>query len=205
MSLIVGLTGGIGSGKSVVAEMFRQRSARIISADSIAKDLVQFGEQAWKEIVSFFGDRILLENGEIDRVFLGKIVFNDFAKRKVLESILHPKIFDEEKRIYEQMIEEDPGVLVILEAALLIESGNSKNMDRVALVICNKTERIRRLIERDGLTRSEIEKRLEAQMEIDDKIKYADYVLSNEGTMADLEANVEVLYSKLKKQSKNIL
>ena len=200
MSLLAGLTGGIGSGKSLAAEMFRKKSARVISADAIARDLVRPEEPAWKEIVRFFGGGIVLENGDIDRTVLGKIVFDDSEKRKTLESILHPAIIDEEMKIYRAMASEDPRALVILEAALLIESGNHKNMDQVIVVSCGEEERIRRLIKRDGLLRSDIEKRLNAQMKLNDKIRFADHILRNDGTKEELERQVDILYEKLKAQ-----
>ena len=200
MSLFVGLTGGIGSGKTFVAELFRKKFVHVISADFIARELVQPERQAWKEIVEIFGHKILLENGEIHRAKLGKIIFDDSEKRKTLESILHPKIINEEKRIYKEICSEDPLALVILEAALLIESGNYKNLDRLIVVSCHEEERIFRLIQRDNLSRHDIIKRMKAQMRMDDKAKYADYILCNEGPIKDLEKQVNILYEKLKSQ-----
>ena len=199
MSLLVGLTGGIGSGKSLAAKMFGLLSAKIIDADMIARELVRPGKIAWKEIVEYFGQKILSATDEIDRSILGKIIFDDYKKRKILETILHPKIIDEEFRIYDQMKSSDPDVLVILEAALLIETGNYRNVDRVVVISCQDEERIRRLIKRDGMQRRDIEKRLEVQMQLDDKLKCADFLLKNDGSIAELEHQVQNLYLILSK------
>ena len=199
MSLLVGLTGGIGSGKSLAAKMFGLLSAEIIDADMIARELVRPGKIAWKEIVEYFGQKILSATDEIDRSILGKIIFDDYKKRKILETILHPKIIDEEFRIYDQMKSSDPDVLVILEAALLIETGNYRNVDRVVVISCQDEERIRRLIKRDGMQRRDIEKRLEVQMQLDDKLKCADFLLKNDGSIAELEHQVQNLYLILSK------
>ena len=200
MSMLVGLTGGMGSGKTLAAKIFHERSAHIIDADSIARDLVYPNRPAWEEIVQAFGREILLKNGEIDRSLLGRIVFENSTKRKILEEILHPRVFAEEYRIYQDISKKNIKALIIVDAALLIESGNHKNMDKIVVIACNKQERIRRLLKRDTLTLKEIQKRFQSQMKIDDKIKFADYIIDNNGSVDGLEKQVERLYHELKSQ-----
>ena len=124
MSLLVGLTGGIGSGKSLAASFFKELGAHIIDADQLSRDLVHPGQTALKEIVNYFGKNILDPTGNLDRRKLAKIVFQDPGKKSILEGILHPKIFKKEQEVFIEICTKDPFAIVIIDAALLIESGN---------------------------------------------------------------------------------
>lgn len=199
MSLLVGLTGGMGSGKTVVAGIFRELGAHILDADAICRDLVKPDEPAWHEIVDFFGREVLLPNETLDRPGLAKIVFDDPGKKKALEKILHPRVIAEEQKAYEGIRKKRADALVVLDAALLIESGNYRKMDRVVVVRCTEEEQIHRLLKQGRHSRQDIEKRLRNQMGIDDKIKYADYVIHNGGTLDELETRVESVFGELKK------
>lgn len=199
VSLLVGLTGSMGSGKTVVAEMFRKLGAHILDADAICRDLVKPDEPAWHEIVDFFGKEVLLPDETLNRPGLAKIVFDDPGKKKALEKILHPRVIAEEQKAYEGIRKKRADALVVLDAALLIESGNYEKMDKVVVVSCTEEEQIRRLLEQGRHSRQDIEKRLRTQMSIDDKIKYADYIIHNSGTLDELETRVESVFGELKK------
>lgn len=198
MPLLVGLTGGMGSGKTLAAGMFRSLGAHILDADVICRDLVKPREPAWSEIVEFFGKEILAADETLDRARLGKIVFDDPGKKKVLENILHPRVFLEERSVYANIRKKQADALVIIDAALLIESGNYKNMDRVVVMSCGEKEQLRRALKKGLLSPENIAKRLRAQMSNNDKIKYADYVIRNEGSMDNLRIQVESVFQKLK-------
>ncbi len=132
MGLLVGLTGTMGSGKSTTASILKKMGAFNIDADALCRDLVQPNRPAWKEVVQAFGEKILQGNDqEIDRGKLAQIVFNDKAKKKQLENILHPRVIKEEKKVAEQIFKDHPEAIVIVEAALLIESGNHRRMDKI--------------------------------------------------------------------------
>lgn len=195
MSLLVGLTGGMGSGKSLTASMFRELGAYILDADVICRDLVKPEMPAWNEIVEKFGVGVLDKNKNVDRVGLAAIVFGDPAKMKVLEDILHPKVFLEEQRAYNRICGENPYAVAIVNAALLIESGNHNNMDKVIVVSCSEAEQIRRLLKR--WNREDIDRRLASQMRMEKKLQYADYVIHNNGTVAELHWQVRNIHRQL--------
>ncbi|MDH3973114.1 MAG: dephospho-CoA kinase [Deltaproteobacteria bacterium] len=195
--LLVGLTGGIASGKNSIARILEEFGARIIDADIICRELVEKGKPAWQEIVHFFGNDILLEDGTLDRKKLGRIVFEDAGKREVLNSIIHPKVIDEELRLARLMEKEDPHALVVVNAALLIESGNHKNADKIIVVGANENQIIDRIIKRDGITRKEAKLRMASQLPFREKIKHAHYVIENNGTFEALRKNVEQVYKDL--------
>lgn len=194
---MVGLTGSMGSGKSCVAGMLRELGAHIIDADRICFDLVQPEKPAWQEIVEFFGKEILQEDGTIDRSKLAKIVFDSLDKKQALEKILHPKVFIEEQRLYEEILAKESNALVVVEAPLLIESGNYRNMDKVVLVSCDEETQIQRLLKRNIWSRDDIIKRLRCQMSFEEKSKVANYLLPNDASIEDLKKHVKTLYSEL--------
>ncbi|HAK37871.1 MAG TPA: dephospho-CoA kinase, partial [Nitrospina sp.] len=134
MSILIGLTGGIGSGKSLAASYFREQGAKIIDADIISRQVVESGQPAWKEIVDEFGADFLNPDQSLNREKLATEVFQNEKKRTALESIVHPRIFSEEKKRYEEYSKSDSRAIVIIDAALLIESGNYKNVDKVVIV-----------------------------------------------------------------------
>lgn len=198
MSLLVGVTGSMGAGKSMVAKMLRELGAHIIDADKICHDLVQPGKPALQEIVESFGEEILQADRSLNRSKLAKIVFADPGKKKVLEQILHPKVFVEEQKLYAEIRASDSKAVVVIDAALLIESGNYRNMDKVVLVRCDEETQIQRLLKRNIWSREEIIKRLQNQMSAEEKIKVTDYLVPNDTSVADLEKHVKTLYAELK-------
>jgi len=194
---MVGLTGGMGSGKSTAAEMFRELGAYIIDADKICRILVEPDQPAWQEIIKIFGNDILLKNRTLNRAKLADIIFNDPNQKKNLEAILHPKVFEEERSVFEQITKKNPGALVIIDAALLIESGNHRKVDKVVVVSSHEKTRIQRILDRSRFSREDIQRRIQSQMDLKEKIKVADYVLDNNAGLADLKKQVAALYKDL--------
>jgi dephospho-CoA kinase len=199
MGLLVGLTGTMGSGKSTTASILKKMGAFIIDADALCRDLVQPNRPAWKEVVQTFGEKVLQgTDQEIDRGKLAQIVFNDKTKMKLLENILHPRVVKEEKKLAEQIFKDHPEAIVIVEAALLIESGNHRRMDKTIVVTCDEEQSIQRTMKRSSLNRDEAISRINNQMPQAEKIKEADYVLQNNSEQEELKVKVKTLYSELK-------
>ncbi len=197
MSLLVGLTGGIGSGKSLAASFFKELGAHIIDADKLCKDLVQPGRTALNEIVDHFGVGVLDRTGNLDRKKLAQIVFHNSTQKSVLEGILHPKVIEEEQNEYRKIYREDSSALVIIDAALLIESGNYKHVDKVVVVRSSKDSQIQRVVSRNQFTFEEAVSRINSQMSFDEKVKYADFILNNDSNENELRKKVVDLYYKL--------
>jgi dephospho-CoA kinase len=194
--LLVGLTGGIATGKSTVAETLRSLGAEVIDADQLARDVVAPGESALAEIVREFGD-VRSADGTLDRKKLGAIVFNDAARRKQLEAITHPAIRERflarlaalEARGYEG--------LVFFDAPVMIESGNYRNMDRLVVVFTDQSTQRGRLMARDGMAATEASARMGTQMPVIDKAKLADYVIDNTADRATTAARTREVFEAL--------
>ena len=197
MSLLVGLTGGIGSGKSLAASIFKSLDAYIIDADQLCKNLVEPGQIALKEIVQCFGESILDKTGHLNRKKLANIIFQSSEKKTILEGILHPKIVEIEQRQYSNICRQDVSAIVIVDAALLIESGNYKNMDKVIVVRSTPKTQVQRIVKRNSFTIDEAQSRIDNQLSYEEKAKYADFILDNDSTEIDLKRNVIALHSKL--------
>jgi len=194
---VIGLTGNIGSGKTTVAEMFRQLGAKIIDADSIARKIVEPGQRAWKEIKDVFGDEIISSDQSIDRQKLGDIVFNDVSKRALLDNIAHPKIFDEiNNLVYEY--KKDHANVVIIEAALIIEKGGLLDLiDKLILVVVDEDTQTKRIKLRDDISLDQIQSRIKSQMQISEKKKYADYIIYNNGSILKTRTQVNKIWNKI--------
>ncbi|GAB7388602.1 dephospho-CoA kinase [Bacillaceae bacterium] len=194
--MVAGLTGGIATGKSTVAEMFVRRGAVLIDADRIARLVVQPGKKAWRRIVERFGESVLLPSRELDRAALGEIVFRDPLARKDLEQITHPEIRREMlEQIGRAQANGDP--LIIVDVPLLIERNMQAMFEKVILVYVDAETQLRRLMARNGLTEEQALRRISAQMPIEEKRKYADYIIDNRGTLEETERQVEAVYQKL--------
>jgi dephospho-CoA kinase len=196
--LVVGLTGGIASGKSMVSGILRSLGACIIDADVIAHELIRPGLPAWQEIVGQFGQGILLEDCRINRPILGRIIFRDPAKRAVLNSILHPRIFEEVERQRKEIERKSPDAIVILDAALLIETGAHETVDVVILVQVSEDLQIKRLMERNRLTREEAIERIKAQASLEERKRYAGYIIDASKSPEDVKLQTTELFEKLK-------
>ncbi|MDO9515557.1 MAG: dephospho-CoA kinase [Syntrophales bacterium] len=196
----IGLTGGIGSGKSTVAELFRKRGAHIIDLDVLAHQVEEPGGSAWEKIVERFGREILDTEERIDREALGGIVFRDSAKLEELNRIVHPAVFDEWRRRIDDISRGDGQAIIISDVPLLIEVGWHEVMDIVILVYAPPDVQIERIMERNGYTEEEARDRLRSQMPLDEKIPFADFVVHNEGTREETEAAVEEIWTEILKK-----
>ena len=193
----VGLTGGIACGKSTVSRMLEACGAAIVDADRIAREVVRPGTPALDEIREAFGAGVLTPEGELDRKRLGSIVFADPKARRRLESITHPRIRAEMLRQMTEWNEKDPDKLVVLDIPLLYESGleNKYDFAEIIVVYIPREMQIERLMQRDGLSRQEAERRLAAQWPIEEKRSRADVVIDNSGTLQDTERQVRAYYA----------
>ena len=193
----IGLTGGIASGKSTVSMEFEKLGAVIIDADKIARKLIRPHNPLWRKIVDYFGKEIQKEDLTIDRLKLGQKVFADEAKREALNKMMHPEIKDEIDRRRREILKEDPDAVVLLDAALLIETGTFREMDRIIVVSASKRSQIRRLVDRDGLSTEEARRRIRAQMPLRERLKYADYVINTDRSFEEIRKQVRKIYGEL--------
>ena len=173
--LRVGLTGSIGVGKTFVAGVFAQLGCHVMDADDVARDVVAPGSEALARVVSEFGVRILQADGTLDRKKLGALVFANPAKRKRLNSLLHPYIIHEQDLRLREWESTDPHGIGIVDAALMIESGGSKRFDKLIVVHCRPEIQLARLMARNNFTREEAEQRIRSQMSQEEKLAFADY------------------------------
>jgi len=199
--VIAGLTGGIATGKSTVSRFLQELGAHIVDADRISRDVVCCGQPAWEEIKKQFGEEILLKNGEIDREKLGRIVFSDEGKRTALERIIHPevsRVMEEEVR---DITSKDPIAVVVLDVPLLIEIGMDKGLNQVIVVYCPEEIQLKRLMERDRISREDALARVRAQMPIEEKKLHATILIDNSAGMDETRKQVEQAYKKLRKKA----
>ena len=195
--LLVGLTGGIATGKSTVCAIFTGLGCVLIDADVLAREVVEPGQPAHRAIVEEFGLGVLQPDGALDRKKLGAIVFADPARRKRLEAITHPAIRERFARRLAELVAQDFAGIVIFDAAVMIESGNYKNMDRLVVVATDEATQRRRLVGRDGGPADEVERKIASQMPVAEKAKLADYVIDNSGDRAETEAQTRRVHTAL--------
>jgi dephospho-CoA kinase len=196
--LRVGLTGGIGSGKTTVAAMFRELGCPVVEADPLAHALSEPGRPAYREIVREFGPEILRPDGRIDRPKLAGIVFADPARLARLNQILHPRIVEEAERRAAEIATSQSPPFIVVEAPLLIEAGYHRRFDRLIVVWCRPEQQRERMLAR-GMAPEEIDRRLAAQMPLEEKRRVADEVIDASGTLADTRRQVELLVEKLER------
>jgi dephospho-CoA kinase len=195
--LNVGLTGGIGCGKSTVSRMLLRKGAFIVDFDRVAHEVQEPDGTAWKAVVAEFGSEVLRSDRTLDREKLGAIVFNDGAKRRRLNEIVHPAVFEAWRGRVEAIRRERPEAVVIADVPLLFEVGMQTMLDLVVLVYLSPEGQIRRIMKRNGYTREEAALRLASQMPIDEKVPLADLVINNEGTFGETEAQIEDIWRRL--------
>jgi len=195
--LNVGLTGGIATGKSTVVRMLVKRGARVIDHDGLVHALQEPGQPVWKRIVEAFGRDILGADDRIDRKKLGALVFDDEQRRKALEGIVHPAVLEEAQHQRDEIGRQDRQAIVLSDIPLLLEVGMQDLFDLILLVYAPPQVQILRVMKRNKMTRDEAEARLRAQMPIDEKLKVADLVIRNDGTMRELEKSVDEVWQEL--------
>lgn len=190
----IGLTGGIACGKSTVSDLLTRRGAILIDADQLAREVVLPGAPALDEVVRVFGAEVLQEDGSLNRKRLGSLIFGSEEKRKTLEGLLHPPI---RKLMQERMAEQErlfPDKLVVVDVPLLYESQMEHLFQEVLVVYVDPASQLSRLMERDGLSGEEAKQRLDAQMPIEWKKEWADYVIDNSGTIRYTEEQVALFW-----------
>ncbi len=188
---VVGLTGGIATGKSVVSNMFRKLGAFIVDADKISRELTLPGSPIIQELVEKLGEDIRSRDGGIDRKRLRKRIINDRAARLLLNSIMHPAIIERE----EVLVKDSTASLVIVDAALLIETGSYKRFRDVILVYAPRPLQLKRLMERDNMNKEDANRFIDTQMDIEEKKKIANHLIDNSGTFSETEKQVRQLYA----------
>ena len=197
---VVGLTGGIASGKSTVCGFFQAAGARILDADQMARQVVMPGEPAWRAIVDHFGKSILKPDGALDRAALGEIVFRDKMQRTVLEGIIHPRVRQAMIAATAHLSSAEPGCLIIQDVPLLLETGMHRNqgLAEIIVVYLPETVQIERLIKRDGINREQALRRVRAQMPMEEKRKLATIVIDNSGNLDQTQDQVRQIHRRLK-------
>ena len=195
--LRVGLTGGIASGKSTVASLLRDYEYPVLDADSLARELLEPGQDAYNEVVREFGDAILNRGGAVDRPKLGAVVFSDAQKRARLNQILHPRIQEVVAKWFDALARPGGPDMAFEDAALILEAGAKKNFDRVVVCWCSPEQQLERLRQR-GLSVADARLRIAAQMPIDEKRKLADEVIDCSRTMEETLRQVKLVLAKLK-------
>jgi len=197
--LLVGLTGGIGSGKSTVARMLEERGAVVFDADLLAREAVEPGTPGHAAVIERFGADVLAPGGELDREALASIVFADPAARRDLEQIVHPEV----RRLFAEGSEayHDTDRIVVFSAPLLVESGMHTAFEILVVVSATVATQIQRLMRQRGMSEPAIRARIDAQAPLEDKAAVADFLVDNEGTLAELQSQVERLWHDLSARS----
>jgi dephospho-CoA kinase len=207
--LRVGLTGAIASGKSVAAAIFAALGAHVIQADRVAHDLMQPGQPVFNEVVGHFGSAILNPDGTINRSRLAEAAFSSSegkpSRIQVLNQIVHPHVIRKQEQWMEDIGQSDPNGVAIVEAALILEAGAANRFERLIVITCRPEQRIERWAKRmkvdEETARREVTRRMAAQFSDEEKIKAADYVIDNSGSLDATKAQVEVVYWKLQNQA----
>jgi len=196
--IIVGLTGNVGTGKSTVANLFKDLGAYVIDWDELARKATRPQSRAWKEIAEYFGKGILNDNLAINRQKLADIAFSDQEKLAKLNQIIHPKVFEEDERITNEIKNDDPDALIIKDIPLLFELTHPISVDKIIVVSASEQTQLRRLEEKE-MSEKDARNRMKSQLPLGEKIKSADFVINNDGTPEQTKRQVEEIYSLLRK------
>ncbi|MBK6795578.1 MAG: dephospho-CoA kinase [Acidobacteria bacterium] len=195
--LKIGLTGGIATGKSYVVSVLRELGCEVIDADALAHEVIEPGRPAFDEIVGHFGKDVVGDDGKIDRVKLGAIVFADKAQREKLNSIVHPRVYEAQLKWFAELYARNPEAIAVVDAALMIETGSYKRFDKVVVVYCEPDLQRERLMLRNNLTLEQAQARISAQMPSDEKLKFADYSINTSFSFEETREKVVELYGQL--------
>ena len=199
--LRVGLTGGLASGKSFAASEFERLGCVVLQADRLGHAILAEDAAALEEVTAAFGEEVLGTDGAIDRKALARVVFASKEKLERLNAIVHPRVFDRVDDFFEQTQRRDPSAVALVEAAIMVETGSYRRYDRLVLAACPREAQIDRFMQRNGGTRVEAEARLGRQMPLDDKRKYADFVIDTGGSEAWTLEQVRVVYRHLRNEA----
>ncbi|HEU5237226.1 MAG TPA: dephospho-CoA kinase [Pyrinomonadaceae bacterium] len=202
--LKVGLTGSIAVGKSYVLGVLAELGCHVIDADEIAREVVEPGTKGLELIRNAFGDEMLGAEGRLDRSKLGAMVFVDEGKRTQLNALLHPLIIAAQDERISELQEADPNGIVVIDAALMIESGGYRRLDKLIVVYCRPEIQLERLMSRNGLSREAAEQRINSQMPQEEKKKYADFLIDTSGDFANTRAQVEAVFKELRRIQEKI-
>jgi dephospho-CoA kinase len=195
--LIVGLTGGMATGKSVVADILREKGCYVDNADLLAQSLMEPGREAFQAVVNHFGQEILTQDGKIDRQKLGRIIFNAPEERATLNNLTHPLILNKVREKVASLEKSGDYEIYVTEAALIFEAGYQFFYDRVVLTFCQLEIQVERLLKRDGLSREEACLKIKSQWPLDKKIQLADYLIDTSGPLTETVEQTEELYLRL--------
>ena len=196
MTKIIGLTGGIGSGKSTVSKCLAELGAVIIDADKVGHEAFKPGTEAWREVVATFGKQVLTPGGEIDRKKLGEIVFSQPESLSRLNQIMHPRMYDMMKAQIEEYCRQGVDV-VVLEAAILLETNWASLVDEVWVTVTPEVMVLDRVKKQRGLAEEETLARIRSQLSSEERVKHADVVINNDGDLDEVKAKVRELWKKL--------
>jgi dephospho-CoA kinase len=199
--ILVGLTGGVATGKSTVANMFGRCGAVVIDADQLAREVVTPGKPAWREIVRTFGKDVLNPDRTINRQALGSIVFSHPTKRRRLEHIIHPRVAREQQRLTSQAAKKDPHAVVIYDVPLLFEADIDKRVDKIIVVTADQKTQIARLRKRNGLSRSEALRRIRSQLPLSRKVRMADILIDGTLPLTRCRKGVQEAFMNLSKST----
>lgn len=200
--MIIGITGSIGTGKSTVSNYLISKGYSVVDADKISKGAYNIGSNGYKAILEVFGVEILNSNGEVDRKKIKKIVFDNSNMLQRLNMAIHPIIINEIEKEIEMLLESQS--VVFLDAPLLIETELHKKVDKIIVVACDKNEQINRIIKRDKITADMAISIINSQMSIDEKLKFADYVVYNNSTIENLYSQVDEIILEIKKEISDV-
>jgi dephospho-CoA kinase len=195
--LKVGLTGSIAVGKSFVCDVFRELGCHVLDADQVARDVVRKGTVGLNRIVSEFGDEMLTADGELDRPKMASIVFADENFRLLLNSIVHPLVFEEQDQWLREAETVQPDGIAIVDAALMIESGGYRRFEKLIVVWCEPDIQFERLIKRDALSENDARKRIASQMPQEEKKRFADFLIDTSGGFEPTRVECRLVHSKL--------
>jgi len=195
--LVIGLTGGIGTGKSTALKVFKKLGAHTIDADTLARQAVRPGAPAWREIRENFGAGVFHKNGRLNRKELARAVFGNAKALAELNAIVHPHVFSGENRAIAALRAKDKNAVVVVDAALMIETGSHRGKDVVVVMASTPQNQLNRLCVQNRYTRAAARARIRSQMPLEEKLKRADYVIENNGTLARLRKNAADIFEQI--------
>ncbi len=196
--LKVGLTGGLATGKSFVGQAFAALGCCLIKADEIGREVMQPGGEAFEPVVREFGPVILASDGSIDRKLLASMVFDDPERLAALNRLVHPPVIRRQDQLMEEIAASDPGAIVVVEAAVMIEAGTHQRLDKVVLTVCREEQQVERAMKRGGLGREEALARIRRQMPLEEKRRFADYVIDTSETEEETLRQAREVYNLLR-------